>query len=70
MKKKSWKREISFGLLVFWMVAAAHVFFGIDAKDVPAYTNLLTGITPFTVIPALVAFGFHDWLHKDQSKTD
>lgn len=70
MKHKSWKREVAAVLLGFWLLAAGHVFFGVPAADIPAYTALLTNITPFTVIPALAVFGVHDWLQRTKPREE
>lgn len=62
--KKSYKREVAVFLLALWTFLVGKVFFYTDNPE--ALGDILAGLTPFILVPALCVFGFHAHINKDK----
>jgi hypothetical protein len=61
---KSYKREIAAYLIALWSGLTIKVFF--YTEDVTALGSILSGLTPFVLVPALAVFGFHAHMNRDK----
>lgn len=63
-KKKSYKREVGFALLLFWVILTAQVFWFLDVERIGALEAIYTGLTFILIPTACSLFGFHGVAEK------
>ncbi len=67
MSKKSYKREVAGSLIALWSSFAINIFwFTSEVEVVTAKGNILIGIAPFLLIPAIAVFSHHAHINKDK----